>query len=318
MDCLKVNFRMEEFMELCENNNLEAFESLDFQYLNTDRAFTWACKNGYLKVVKLLLSTNFSEKGFKKIDINSRNSYAIKRASLNGHLEIVELLLSLNGFDEEFNRYIDCEEEFPLYKGDKININAEDDAAFRYACKNGHSWIIELLLTLDAPFLQSIGCRKININAKNDYAFRYACFNNHPEVVKLLLSLDCPSFSLPEEFNSPEKYSDLSPLYDGDQVNIRIDDDYAFRWAAKGGLVGIVSTLRSRLNRNKQEFYFYKGFDYYIVKPLDFKYESSEEFRESVEFDGFKIYYFRGEYIDDCIEKYKAYYRRFSGKSARF
>ena len=55
-----------------------------------------------------------------------------------------------------------------------------------------------------------------------------------------------------------------------------------------------------------------------VVKPLDFKYESGEEFRESVEFDGFKIYYFRGEYIDDCIEKYKAYYRRFSGKSARF
>ena len=196
---------MNEFEKLCRNNDLEAIKLLDFQNLDIDKAFRWACEKEYLEVIKLLLSLNSSDE--KKIK--------------------------------------------------RVNINAEDDYAFRWACSNGHLEIAKLLLSLISSNTE--GSKKININAEDDAAFRYACYNVHSEVVEFLIPL---------------------------------------------------------LNQNKYEFYFHKEGEYYIVKPLNFKYGECENI-ESVKFDDFKIYYSCDEYIDECIEAYKVYYQKFSNKSAR-
>ncbi|MAR55782.1 MAG: hypothetical protein CMM93_01230, partial [Rickettsiales bacterium] len=187
---------MNKFWKLCEKGDLEAIKLFDFQNLDIDRAFQYACENGYLEVVKLLLSLNSLDEKFKKININFNADYAFRIACSNGHLGIVKLLLSLNSSD--------C--EFPLYEGTEININFDDDAAFRYACYNVHSEVVEFLIPL--------------------------------------------------------------------------------------------------LNQNKYEFYFHKEGEYYIVKPLNFKYGECENI-ESVKFDDFKIYYSCDEYINECIEAYK-------------
>ena len=51
----------------------------------------------------------------------------------------------------------------------KININANDDYAFRFSCENGHLKITKWLL--------NITDNKININADNDCAFVWSYKN---------------------------------------------------------------------------------------------------------------------------------------------
>jgi len=73
-----------------------------------------------------------------------------------------------------------------LKKKPDIDISAENDYAFRWACYNGHLEVAQWLL---------IKKQDINISFDNHFAFRNACINGHLEVVKWLQSL------------SPEKYS---------------------------------------------------------------------------------------------------------------
>ena len=80
--------------------------------------FVWACKNGHIEIVKLLLSDEITNK-FGKINIHANNECAFQWACENGHIEVVKLLLS----DEITNKF------------GKIDIHADNECAFRQSCR---------------------------------------------------------------------------------------------------------------------------------------------------------------------------------------
>ena len=184
-----------------------------FRYIRANKnGFLYACKNGHLKIVELLLSydimmlldkndrlcsrysTDLTDN--RLIDIHANNEEAFRWSCSYGRLEIVKLLLSLS--DDR-----------------RIDVHAKNENAFWYACRNGHLKVVELLLNLD-------GDRRINVHAKDDYAFKWACDNGHLEVVKLLLNLD------------------------GDRrINVHVDNEYAFRYACGRGHLKVVEFLLS-------------------------------------------------------------------------
>jgi uncharacterized protein len=60
-----------------------------------------------------------------------------------------------------------------------VNIHAENEYTFRFACSNGH--------LSAAQWLYSLG--GVDTHAENEYAFRYACSNGHLNVAQWLYSL---------------------------------------------------------------------------------------------------------------------------------
>jgi ankyrin repeat protein len=58
-----------------------------------------------------------------------------------------------------------------------INISANNEQAFRYACIEGYLEVAKWLLQV---------CPNIHISAYNEEAFRWACVNGHLEVAKWL------------------------------------------------------------------------------------------------------------------------------------
>ena len=107
-----------------------------------------ASSSGQLEVVKLLLSTD-------KVDVTAQDNYAIRMASYYGHIEIVKLLLSTG----------------------KVDVTAKDNYAFRNACVNDHLEVVKLLLSTE----------KVDITAQDNFAIKYASNYGHSEIVKLLL-----------------------------------------------------------------------------------------------------------------------------------
>ena len=82
----------------------------------------------------------------------------------NQFIELIQkskLLEEIQNFYEEYKPH--------------INIFAENEEAFRWACRNGNlelaKWLYQIKPTID-------------VSAGNEYAFRYACINGHFEVVK--------------------------------------------------------------------------------------------------------------------------------------
>jgi hypothetical protein len=72
----------------------------------------------------------------------------------------------------------------------KINIHADDEEGFRWACSDGHKHIVEYLIKLHKtePFYA-----KINIHAHNELGFTWARKYGHKHLVKYLLSCGCYS-----------------------------------------------------------------------------------------------------------------------------
>ena len=61
-----------------------------------------------------------------------------------------------------------------------IDISANNEYVFRYACQNNHLGVAKWLLEIKPD---------INISTDNEEAFRYACQNGHLEVTKWLLEI---------------------------------------------------------------------------------------------------------------------------------
>ena len=78
-------------------------------------AIQWASNNGYLNIVKYLVSQG--------ADVTANNNFAIQWASISGHLKIVKYLVS-QGAD----------------------ITANDNDAVQWASKNGHLEIVNYLV----------------------------------------------------------------------------------------------------------------------------------------------------------------------------
>ena len=54
---------------------------------------------------------------------------------------------------------------------ERVDIHADNECAFRWACYNGHIEIVRLLLSDEVT--NKFG--KIDIHANNEYAFHWAC-----------------------------------------------------------------------------------------------------------------------------------------------
>jgi ankyrin repeat protein len=104
--------------------------------------------------------------------------------------------------------------------GSNLNINFDNNKAFRMACTNGHTNIVKMLLELK-------GNLSICVNVNNDEGFRKACENGHIEIVNMLLELT-------EEL----------------LVDANINDDECFRMACKNGHIKIVRKLLKLKNRH--------------------------------------------------------------------
>jgi len=92
---------------------------------------------------------------------------------VRGHLDVVKFLLIYGKNNER-----------------KIDINAKDDYAFRWACVRGHLDVVKFLLIYGKNSKSTI-----DINAKDDDAFRWACKNRHLEVAKFL-SEQCERYQI--------------------------------------------------------------------------------------------------------------------------
>ena len=197
-----------------------------------------------------------------EIDIHAKQDYAFRAACKRGHLDVVKFLLSFstNSFPNDASFEVE-----------------ENDSSFRNS----------LVEENDESFKVEKNNRKININAREDYAFRYACGNGHFPVVKFLL-----------------EYAEKNNL----EIDIHAQRDFAFLYCKREEIINLLLPL---LNRNKDEFYFYKEKEYYILKPLDF-----EMNRTSTKFEHFQVYHRRSTYLNDCIDAYQVYLRRFRKKSA--
>ena len=66
---------------------------------NNNRAIHYASKNGYEKVVELLLPNKRVDRSSLIVDSSANGEYAIQFASLHGHEKVIKLLLS----DERVN-----------------------------------------------------------------------------------------------------------------------------------------------------------------------------------------------------------------------
>jgi len=96
-----------------------------------------------------------------------------------------------------------------LENNPNINISAENEQAFRWACYNGQLHVAKWLLSL----------KNIDISTENELAFRWACYNGHLHVVQWLLSLK--------------------------NINISAENEYAFRWACYNEQLHVAQRLIS-------------------------------------------------------------------------
>ena len=92
------------------------------------------------------------------------------------------------------------------------------------------------------------------------------------------------------------------------EIDIHAEEDFAFRCCRNEKIIDLLLPL---LNRNKDEFYFYKEKEYYILKPLD-----CEMSLTGTKFEHFQVYHRKSTYLNDCIDAYQVYLRRFRKKSA--
>lgn len=101
-------------------------------------------------------------------------------------------------------------QRFYHFNPDRIDISAENEQAFSYACEFGHLEIAEWLFLIKPD---------INISAENEYAFRYASKNGHLTVAEWLLQI------------KPD-------------INISADNDFAFRYASANKHSELANWLR--------------------------------------------------------------------------
>ena len=170
--------------------SLQIFKKLNVN-ANNDEAFREACWKGCLETVKVLIkNTNKNQ----IINIHAENDEAFRLACMNGYINIVQFLLDLqdNQAIQAINvcniewgfRWACCNGHVNVMKcllqlkeKQRINVHAEDDAAFQRACNSGQTKIVELLLELS-------GDREIKVNDYNVLAFQRACEKENIKNIK--------------------------------------------------------------------------------------------------------------------------------------
>ena len=154
--------------------------------IKANNGFIWNCANGYLTVAKWLL------------ELGTTCSHPTCSSGTRDYSET------------EINR---------------VDIHAENERAFRWACKNGHLNVAKWLLALGTMDEQ----RSINIHADDECAFKWYCENGHLIVAKWLLELGTTCCH-------PTCLSGTICSLDGQSgINIHADNEYAFKSACANG-----------------------------------------------------------------------------------
>ena len=110
-----------------------------------------------------------------------------------------------------------------LINSHEINIHADDEEGFMWACYNGHKHIVEYLINL---YKNDKNYTIINIHTNDESGFRWACYNGHKHIVEYLINL----------YKNDNKYA---------IINIHANNEYGFRWACNKGHTHIVEYLLS-------------------------------------------------------------------------
>ncbi len=174
----------------CEQNELR------FHFLN-------ACKNGYLEIVRYLLtSPELSE----HVDIHLEDDEGFRLAHKNNRLDVIRYLLASPELSEH------------------ANIHANHDDGFQLACQEGNLDVVKYLLT--SPELKE----HADIHVRNNIGFRWACIKDHLTIVQFLLEfcgekyIDFQKTDYDLEWAISEKHDEIVKamtlsLYKNDMIN---------------------------------------------------------------------------------------------------
>ena len=106
---------IKELLDYCKEGNLEKIKELVDKGADKQEALDCSAENGYLEVVKYLVSLG--------ADIHEENEYALYLSAQYGHLEVVKYLVSLGA-----------------------DIHADNEYALRWSAGNGHLEVVKYLI----------------------------------------------------------------------------------------------------------------------------------------------------------------------------
>ena len=174
-----------------------------------ETSFHIACKNGHLKIVKLLLKNSYPEIGFntKDLDLNAIchlpiGETAFTLACKKGHLEVVKLLIENSA---AYSIHLNAKDWYGRTAFTSASIHGHSDifkiimknaaassidlkmdykyliVAFHVACLRGHSDMVKFFQESAATFGIDLNMEANNVMK----AFNIACFNGHSDVIKI-------------------------------------------------------------------------------------------------------------------------------------
>ncbi len=233
------------FYSSCANGHLEVAQwlwSLD-QTTKIHDAFVISCINGHLEMAKWLVDlsqpvwnlTYHQRLGSNRyICFGDRYSEAFRLSCANGHLEVAKFLLSLN------ESIVLGPEKIPLEEfsyREETYVNDDDDYAFRFSCANGHLDVAQWLWDME------YSC--ISMHAYQ-VALDLSLQNKQTKVSEWLCSLGNLMFGKFCEYGEIDLAQWLLNLNVG--VDIRDDDDYAFRVSCYSKRLNVVKWLCTLCN----------------------------------------------------------------------
>lgn len=144
------------------------------------------------------------------------------------------------------------EDAMRIYSRSEIDIHAENELAFRYACNNGHLDIIKWIYSLS----------EIDIHADNDHAFECACGNGYLGIAQWLYSLGNVDIHTHDEVSFKRACMDghldvAQWLYSLDHVDISAGGECAFRYACINGHLSTAQWIYSVHKINLHVWYGY-------------------------------------------------------------
>ena len=154
----------------------------DKDEINGWTAFHYACNYGHTKIVEMIMQKSIEI----NIELNAKDLHgrksAFNLAVERDHSKTVEMLLDNS---TEFN--ID------------LKTSQEDRTAFHFACVNGKSWLVEMILQKSDMIL-------IDLNAKDRFgktAFHLACSNDNSNIAEMIIT---ESGHLNIELNAKDRF----------------------------------------------------------------------------------------------------------------
>jgi len=142
-----------------------------------DRALANACAINDCASIELLLEDG-------NANIGAGDSCVLRWACSQGRIDIVQMLMkrSCNPAAKENEAFrVACVNGFTeivdiLLKDSRVNPCDKENEAFVSACKHGHTTIVKRLIRL------------VRLGEEGEYALRYACAKGHVDIVRLILT----------------------------------------------------------------------------------------------------------------------------------